>query len=48
VKLRQAALLIEDKVPSGTTMEIAEVIAQYEGLVPGTIGFTDFTQAAMG
>jgi hypothetical protein len=47
VKLRQAALLIDDKVPSGTTMEDAETIAQYAELVPGTIGFTDFTQGAM-
>jgi hypothetical protein len=39
-KLRQAALLIDGKVPSGTTLEHAETIAQYEGLVPGTIGFT--------
>jgi hypothetical protein len=47
VKLRQAALLIDDKVPSRTTMEDAETIAQYAELVPGTIGFTDFTQEAM-
>jgi len=46
-KLRQAALLIDGKVPSGTTLEDAETIAQYEGLVPGMIGFTDFTQEAM-
>jgi hypothetical protein len=39
VKLRQAALLIDEKVPSGATLEDAEMIAQYEGLVPGTIGF---------
>jgi hypothetical protein len=46
-KLRQAALLIEEKVPSGTTMEDAEMIAQYAGHVPGTVGFTGFIQDAM-
>jgi hypothetical protein len=47
VKLRQGALLIEDKVPSGATLEDAEMIAQYAGHVPGTVGFTGFIQDAM-
>jgi hypothetical protein len=47
-KLRQAAPLIDEKVLSGTTLEDAETLAVYVGLVPGTIRFTDFTQAAMG
>ena len=45
-KLRQAALVIDDKVPSGITLEDAETLAEYAGLVLGTIGF-NFTQAAM-
>jgi hypothetical protein len=44
---KKAALLIDGKVPSGTTLEDAETIAQYEGLVSGTIGFADFSQEAM-
>jgi hypothetical protein len=47
-KLRQGVLLIEDKVPSGTTLEDAETIAAYAGFVPGTVGFTGFIQDAMG
>jgi hypothetical protein len=35
VQLRQAALLIDENVPSGTTMEDAATLAQYKGLVPG-------------
>jgi hypothetical protein len=46
-KLRQSVLLIKDKVPNGTTMEDAGTVAQYEGLIPGTVGFTNFTQTAM-
>ena len=48
MKLRQGVLLIEDKVPSGTTMEDAETLAQYAGLVPGANGFNDFVQDAVG
>lgn len=48
VKLRQAMLLIDEKVPSGTTMEDAETLAEYAGYVPGTQGFTDFVQGAVG
>jgi hypothetical protein len=47
MKLRQGVMLIEDKAPSGTTMEDAETIAQYAGHVPGTVGFTGFIQDAM-
>lgn len=47
VKLRQAVLLMDEKKPSGATLEDAETLAQYSGLVPGTTGFTDFTQRAM-
>jgi hypothetical protein len=46
-KLRQATLLIEEKVPGGTTGEDAETLAQYARLVPRTIAHTDFIQAAM-
>jgi hypothetical protein len=34
-------------VPSGTTLEDAEVIAQYKGLVPGANNFKDFVQGAV-
>jgi hypothetical protein len=47
VKLRQAALLMDEKVPSHTTLEDAETLAEYAGLVPGTVGFTDFIQEAV-
>jgi hypothetical protein len=40
--LRQAVLLIEDRVGSGTTYEDAEVLAKYARLRPGTTGFNDF------
>jgi hypothetical protein len=46
-KLRQAALLIEDKVPSGTTAEDAETLAQYARLVPQTVAHTDYIAGAM-
>jgi hypothetical protein len=47
-KLRQAALLINEKVPSDTTMEDAETLARYGGPVDGTTGFNDIVQVAMG
>jgi hypothetical protein len=47
VKLRQAVLLIDEKVPSGTTTEDAETLAGYARFMPGTTGFTDFVQEAM-
>ena len=46
VKLRQAALLMDEKLPARTTLQDAETLAEYAGLVPGTIGFTDFVQGA--
>jgi hypothetical protein len=46
VKLRQAALLIDEKVPSGRTLEDAEMIAQYAGLVHGANNLKDFVQGA--
>jgi hypothetical protein len=46
-KLRQAALLIKDKVPSGTNAEDAEELARYARLVPRTTGFNDFVASCM-
>ena len=46
-KLRQAVLLIGDKVASGATGEDAETLAQYRGLLPRTVAFNDFVQGAM-
>jgi hypothetical protein len=41
-KLRQAALLMDERVPARTTLQDAETLAEYAGFVPGTVGFTDF------
>lgn len=46
-KLRQSVLLIENKVPSGATLEDAETLARYEGHVDRTTGFNDFVQEAV-
>jgi hypothetical protein len=46
-KLRQAVLLIKDKVGSGATIDDAEVLAMYAGHVRATTGFNDFVQEAM-
>jgi hypothetical protein len=46
-KLRQSALLMPDKVASGTTFEDAETLALYSGLVPQTVEYNDFVAAAM-
>jgi hypothetical protein len=46
-KLKQAVLLIEDKAGSSTTVEDAETLARYARLAPGTVGFTDYVQAAI-
>lgn len=47
-KLRQAALVrIDEKVPGRTTLADAQTLAEYAGLVPGTIGFTDYVQGAV-
>lgn len=46
-KLRQAALLIRDKVGSGTTFEDAETLANYSGFPNVAKGYKDFVQDAM-
>ena len=46
-KLRQAVLLIEDKVGSGTTFDDGETLAQYAGLVRGRNNYNDFVEASM-
>ena len=45
--LRNAAMLIEDKVASGVTMKDAETLASYARLLRGTNGYNDFVQAAV-
>jgi hypothetical protein len=47
-KLRQAVLLIEDKVASGATLEDAEMLAEYARLARGTNGFNELVQDAIG
>jgi hypothetical protein len=46
-RLRQAVLLIEDKVAAGATADDAETLAQYAGLLPRTNGFSSFVEDAM-
>ena len=46
-KLRQAVLLIEDKVASGTTGEDAETLASYARLTPRTVAHNDFVSSAI-
>jgi hypothetical protein len=46
-KLRQLAMLSET-VPSGTTFEDAETLAQYAGLQRATTGYNDFVASALG
>lgn len=46
-RLRQAVLLIDDKVGAGTTADDAETLAQYAGLMPRTNGFNAFVEDAM-
>jgi hypothetical protein len=45
--LRRNALLINDKVASGTTLEDAEILASYARLAKETNGFNEFVQEAM-
>jgi hypothetical protein len=45
-KLRRTALLINKKLPSGTTVDDAEELAKYERLARGTNGFMDFVAKA--
>lgn len=46
-QLRQNVLLIKEKELSGATMQDAEILAEYAGFVPGTVGFTDYVQSAV-
>src|SRR5271170_285593 len=46
-KLRRTVLLINKKIPSGTTVEDAEDLAKYERLARGTNGFLDFVAMAI-
>jgi hypothetical protein len=47
VKLRNGALLIEEKEASGATFDDARTLAAYAGLQEGTVAFNDFVQEAM-
>jgi hypothetical protein len=46
-KLRRTVLLINEKIPSGATVEDAEELARYERLARGTNGFMDFVAKAI-
>jgi len=46
-KLRRTTLLINERIPSGTTVEDAEELARYERLARGTNGFLDFVAKAI-
>jgi hypothetical protein len=46
-KLRRSVLLIKDKVPCGTTLEDAEELAGYAGLIRGTNGYNAFVEEAV-
>lgn len=46
-KLRRTTLLINQRIPSGTTVEDAEELARYERLARGTNGFLDFVAKAI-
>jgi len=46
-KLRRTVLLINEKIPSGTTVEDAEELARYERLAKGANGFLDFVAKAI-
>jgi hypothetical protein len=46
-KLRQAALLIENKMASGTTTDDAEMLAAYARLRRGTVAYNDFLSSAV-
>lgn len=47
VKLRQSVLLMEEKLGSRARLEDAQLLAEYAGLVAGTVGFNDFVQGAI-
>jgi hypothetical protein len=46
-KLRQALLLMKEKVAAGTTVEDAEVLATYAELARGTNGYNSFAEGAI-
>ena len=46
-KLRQAVLLMKEKVAAGTTVEDAEALATYSGKGRGTNAYNDFVQDAL-
>lgn len=46
-KLRQSCLLVKDKVLSGASLEDAETVARYKGLLRGTVAYNDFVGEAM-
>jgi hypothetical protein len=45
-KLLQSALLIKDKEPKGATVDDAETVALYAGLIRGTNAYNDFVERA--
>jgi len=47
-KLRQAVLLMKEKVAAGATVEDADVLAGYARLPRGTNGFNAFVDQAVG
>jgi hypothetical protein len=47
-KLRNGVFLIKDKVVAGATVEDAETLARIAGMVPGTVEYNDFIDAATG
>lgn len=46
-KLRNAVLLMDDKVPEGTTLEDAQTLADYARVPRGSNGFNTFVDRAM-
>lgn len=46
-KLRQAALLLEEKTASRARLEDAELLAEYAGLIKGTNAFNEFVSGAV-
>jgi hypothetical protein len=46
-KLRQHALLIEDKVANGCTVDDAETLASYARLTHDTVAYKDFVSSAL-
>lgn len=46
--LKDAVLLIKDKVGEGCLFEDAETLARYAGYMPGTVGFSTFVEKVVG